>query len=238
MSKPILLDLCCCAGGAGMGYYLAGFTVVGCDIEPQPYYPFTFYRMDAIEFLNKFHTQAQAVHGSPPCHKWSALAELHQDKEYPDLIGPIRNAIIETGLPYVIENVPKAPLINPIMLCGTMFGLQTKHGSQLRRHRIFEVPWMKDRTTPPCNHNDSSAIVVYGGGQHPARRRVPATIGVYGNSPGVSVRDGLQFFSSEDRQDAMGISWIRGKALSQAIPPAYTKFLGDRLRAHLEGRPC
>lgn len=218
-----------------MGYHRAGFWIIGADVVDQPQYPFCFVKMDALEFIRKYAHMAAVIHGSPPCHAFSSLRALHQGNEYPDLVDATRQAMIATGLPYVIENVPNAPLIDPIMLCGTMFGLETAHGSQLRRHRMFEVPWMKDRTTPSCNHREGSAIGVHGGGQHP-NRRVPATISVTGASACSSNRDGTIGFGIEDRRAAMGIDWISGKALSQAIPPAYTEWIGTRLMGYLKDK--
>lgn len=155
---------------------------------------------------------------------------------HPDLIGPIRELLVRSGKPYVIENVEGAPLINPILLCGTMFNLRTLAGtlfglfgeeeaySQLRRHRLFECSFPIE-VTMKCRHNDGSAIGVYGGGQHPLRKR-PATVAVYGNAGGSSKRDGLLHFGVEARKEAMGIDWMTGSELSQAIPPAYTEFIG------------
>ena len=162
--------------------------------------------------------------------RWQDRLENH-----PDLIAPVRCLLIETGKPYVIENVGGAriELINPVMLCGTMFNLQTKHGSQLRRHRFFETNFQLG-LTPPCNHNKASAIGVYGGGQNPNRKRVPSTIGVWGHAGGTSTRDGLIQFGTQDRRDAMGIEWMTGNELSEAIPPAYTEYIGKQLMNVLE----
>ena len=115
-----LADLCCGAGGAGMGYHRAGFKVTGFDIEPQPNYPFEFAQTDALEVdLSEF----DVIHVSPPCQKWSWAARRWTDRKRTDLITPIRDKLIKSGKPYVIENVTGAPLKNPIMLCGRMFGL-------------------------------------------------------------------------------------------------------------------
>lgn len=232
-AKPRLLDLFCGAGGATKGYQRAGFYVVGVDIKPQPRYcGDEFVRADAMDVLQSFDVDEwgnfDAIHASPPCQKYSAMTRGRwQDREHPDHIAGVRAWLIETGLPFVIENVMGAPLINPTLLCGTMFGLRTREGSQLRRHRLFECPWLF-ALIPECQHNDGSAIGVYGGGQHPERRR-PATIGVWGNAGGHSVRDGLDHYGTEARQEAMGIDWMRGPELSEAIPPAYTEWIGRHL---------
>ena len=145
------------------------------------------------------------------------------------MIKPTRELLDEIDIPYVIENVSGArgDLINPIMLCGTMFGLETKHGSQLRRHRFFEISFWFG-LTPTCQHNKTSVIGVYGGGQHPQRRRVPSTVGVWGHAGGSSNRDNIIQFGTQDRRDAMDIDWMTGNELSEAIPPAYTEWIGRK----------
>lgn len=222
-----ILDLCCKAGGAAMGYHRAGFEVVGVDIEPQPRYPFEFHQADAITFLRLHHSEFDCFHASPPCQKFSAMTKRWKGRseEHEDLVGVTREHFKLIGKPYVIENVPGAPLIDPIMLCGTMFKLETAQGNQLRRHRLFEMPWFSG-LVPNCAHNTASAVGVHGGGQHPNRRR---TIGVYGNAGGSSKRDGVSFFGIEARKEVMGIDWMTGSELNQAIPPAYTEWVGRRL---------
>ena len=225
--RPKLLDLFCGAGGAGMGYYRAGFDVVGVDIKPQPHYPFTFIQGDALCPPVKL-SAFDAIHASPPCQAYSSMRKGRwQNREHPDFIAMLRERFQTLGLPYVIENVVGAPLKASLLLCGTMFRLQTNEGSQLRRHRYFECK-PPVFFVQPCTHNNGSAIGVYGGGQHPDRRR-PATIGVWGNSGGYSKRDGLDHYGVEKRKEAMGIDWMSGNELSEAIPPAYTEFIGRQL---------
>ena len=132
--KPRLLDLFCGAGGAAMGYHRAGFEVVGVDIEPQPRYPFEFYQADALNVLTSIFTPLDfdAIHASPPCQAYSWSARRWTEVERADLLAPTRELLRATGLPYVIENVPGAPMQNPIRLCGVMFGLE------VIRHRLFE----------------------------------------------------------------------------------------------------
>jgi DNA (cytosine-5)-methyltransferase 1 len=226
MSPTRLLDLFCGAGGATKGYQRAGFYVVGVDIKPQPRYcGDEFIQADAMTYpLGGF----DAIHASPPCQAFSAMTRGRwQDREHPDYIAGIRRRLLEAGVPYVLENVPGAPLRNALLLCGTMFGLQTREGSQLRRHRLFESPWLFV-LIPQCQHNDGSAIGVYGGGQHPERRR-PATIGVWGNAGGFSKRDNLAHYDTKARAEVMGIDWMCGPELSEAIPPAYTEWIGREL---------
>lgn len=241
---PKLLDLYCGAGGAGEGYHQAGFEVTGVDIVDQPNYPHEFIKADALQYLAEHGHEYDAIHSSPPCQCHSVMTKgrwKDRLENHVNMIPATRILLKHIGKPYIIENVygAKDHLINPIMLCGSMFNLETKCGSQLRRHRLFECSfdvW----NVPLCNHKKGSVIGVYGGGQHPGRRYhkdkdgnlitphkvFPATIGVYGNSGGSSNRDGIQMFSTQDRRDAMGIQWMTGKELSQAIPPAYTKFIG------------
>lgn len=236
MDKPRLLDLFCGAGGAAMGYSRAGFYVVGVDIKPQPHYcGDEFYQADALEFFVKHGSEYDAVHASPPCQRFSAMTKRwgkQRQDIHPDLVAGTRVLLQLSGKPYVIENVLGAPLrYATLLLCGTMFGLQTKEGNQLRRHRIFEVSFPVG-LTPPCQHNNGSAVGVYGGGQHPLRRK-PATIGVYGHAGGSSVRDGLEQFGTDARREAMGIDWMTGNELSEAIPPAYTEYIGKQLLAYV-----
>jgi DNA (cytosine-5)-methyltransferase 1 len=229
---PKLLDLFCGAGGSAMGYHRAGFEVVGVDIKPQPHYPFEFHQADALIYLCEHSQEFDVFHASPPCQRYSVMTKgrwKDRIEAHPDLIDETRKCIQKFKKPYIIENVGGArkELINPVMLCGMMFGLQTKAGSQLRRHRYFELSFPMVLTIT-CQHNKASAIGVYGGGQNPARRK-PATIGVYGHAGGSSNRDNLVSFGTQDRRDAMGIDWMTGKELSEAIPPAYTEYLGKYL---------
>lgn len=223
------LDLFCGAGGAAKGLCQAGFDWIdGVDIAPQPRYPFCFTQMDVMSITLKALRRYDFIWASPPCQAHSIMRRGRwQDREHPDLIAPVRDLLVKSGVPYCIENVVGAPLRNPVKLCGSMFGLQTRHGSQLRRHWLFECSFPVAQ--PVCKHNKGSVIGVYGGGQHP-ERRIPATIGVYGNSAGSSNRDGIQMFGIQDRRDAMGIQWMTGKELSQAIPPAYSKYIAEQYK--------
>jgi DNA (cytosine-5)-methyltransferase 1 len=222
-TKPKALDLFCGAGGASMGLYRAGFDLTGVDIKPQPRYPFRFIQADALEFPLEGY---DFIWASPPCQKYSSMTRGRwKEREHPDLVPAIRSRLNNLDTPFVIENVVGAELIAPFILCGTMFGLQTFEGSQLRRHRLFEAPWLA--LTPSCAHNDGSAIGVYGGGQHPDRRR-PASIGVFGNAGGYSKRDDLYHYGIDARRQAMGIDWMTSAELSEAIPPAYSEFIGKQ----------
>lgn len=218
-----LLDLYCGAGGAALGYDRAGFGVIGVDIKPQPNYPFTFIQNDALEYLEAHGHEYDAIHASPPCQAHSDLKHMWNAKEHADMIEPTRRLLLKLGKPYVIENVEGAPLVNPIRLCGTMFWLRT-NGAELRRHRLFEINW-PPFLVPQCRHGIEPRVIgVYGGHGRDRRRTV-----------------NTQDFSVAARREAMGIDWMTGAELSQAIPPAYTEFIGKELVKHLqtwECKPC
>lgn len=215
--RPRLLDLFCGAGGAAMGYHRAGFDVVGIDCEPQPHYPFEFVRADAIDYVRNHWRDFEAIHASPPCQHASSLRFLYKGKSRPDYIPAVRQALIATGLPWVIENVYGADLHVPVlMLCGSMFALGAwcEDGifHQLRRHRYFE---------------SSSMMLAPGSCRH-----VGKPIGCYGNGGDRrSSRKGMKGFTGRvrERRHAMGIDWMNRGELSQAIPPAYTHFIGGQL---------
>ena len=240
-----LLDLFCGAGGAAMGYSRAGFTeIVGVDTRPQPHYPFTFVQADAMTYpLDGF----DAIHASPPCQAFTALKSMWNSKVHADLLTPTRERLQASGIPYVIENVAGAPMQGPyVILCGTMFGLGTGT-AELRRHRLFELGGFY-ALTPPCQHYSRDLVIgVYGGHGRDRRRMVGVygdgngrdyrkhpTVGVYGNAGGASVRDGTQQFSTDQRREAMGIDWMTGNELSQALPPAYTAYVGQHLLAECQ----
>ena len=206
-----LLDLFCGAGGAAMGYHRAGFEVVGVDIKPQKHYPFEFHCADAFAFLEKHGQEFDVIHSSPPCQGFSDLKKMHNAKQHTDLLTPIRQALKALGKPYVIENVEGAPMHRYLVLCGTMFNLGTEQ-AELRRHRRFETsPYIAP--VEPCRHRQKSRVIgVYGGHGRDRRRTV-----------------NTQDFSTDDRRLAMGIDWMNGQELSQAIPPAYTEWIGRRL---------
>lgn len=213
MSRPRLLDLFCGAGGAAMGYHRAGFEVVGVDINPQPNYPFEFWQADALEHLHGVlfgDREYDAVHASPPCQAYSDLRH-RTGGAYPDLVAVTRARVVATGLPYVIENVEGAPLRNPIMLCGSTFGLGA-NGRQLRRHRLFEsnVSIM----AYPCQHHGQP-------------------IGVYGTGGGGQMTRGYKG-TPEEYREAMGIDWATRAEIAQAIPPAYTEHIGLYLMAAIK----
>lgn len=152
--RPRLLDLFCGAGGCSVGYHRAGFEIVGVDINPQPNYPFAFYQADALKAIAvggdlSIGGGFDAIHASPPCQHYAGVTAWRGDRnDHPDLIGSMRELLLATGLPYVIENVPDARshLVNPVMLCGSQFGLR------VRRHRYFEANWDLSILEWPCQH--------------------------------------------------------------------------------------
>ena len=238
-----------------MGYHRAGFDeVVGVDIKPQKRYPFTFVQGDALEYLRAHGQEFDAIHASPPCQKYTTLRGMWNHKpDHPDLVDPTRDALEAIGKPWVIENVPGAPLRALLMLCGTMFGLATADGrAELRRHRYFELGFQLGVLQPHCQHggptvgvygdgngrdyrrNPVAVIGVYGGHGRDRRRKPPKTIGVYGHAGGSSAREFAQQFLTVERAQAMGIDWMTGDELSQAIPPAYTEFIGRQLISALQ----
>ena len=238
-----LLDLFCGAGGAAKGYHDAGFDdIVGVDIKPQKRYPYTFVLGDALEYVAKYGHLFDAIHASPPCQVHSTMTKgIWKDRlgGHLNLIPATRGALIATGRPYIIENVAgaKYELINPLMLCGTMFNLRARNDAQLWRHRYFECSPSILFSPATCQHERQPTIGVYGGGQHPLRKerkRKNATIGVYGSTGGQSSRDDKAFYGIKDRRIAMGIDWMTGKELNQAIPPAYTEFIGTQMIAAIK----
>jgi len=208
--KPKLLDLYCCAGGAGFGYHLAGFEVVGVDISKQPKYPFQFIQEDAIKFLLAHHGEFQAIHASPPCQAYSLSSKQFRlrGKNYPDLVAVTRAAFADMDKPWVIENVPGSPLLDPVVLCGTMFGLQTY------RHRLFETNF--PIVAPP----------------HPVHIARNAKMG-RAPKQGEFIQVAGHFSDVPFARKAMGIDWMGQKELAQAIPPAYTAFIGCIIKRSL-----
>ncbi len=229
MRKLRALDLFCCAGGAGMGLHRAGFEVVGVDIRPQPRYPFEFHQTDALAFpVDGF----DFIWASPPCQAHTAMKTMHNAKSHLDLIPETRAKLIASGLPYAIENVVGAPLIDPFLLCGTMFGLGVED-ADLQRHRIFETSFGIG-LLPQCNHGARATIGVYGGHVRNRKRR---TIGIYGEGARDSRRKfdkGVPDFTADQGREAMGIDWMTLAELSQAIPPAYSEFIGRAAIEHIE----
>lgn len=216
MTRPRLLDLFCGAGGSAMGYHRAGFDVTGVDIKFQDRYPFEFVQGDALDYLREHWREYDVIHASPPCQAYSPLRALHKHNDYPDLINATRTALIETGSPWVIENVDGAPLNTAIKLCGSSFGLD------VRRHRFFESNVLL--LGIPCNHSWQKPRFRSLNKLKPAPAHV---VGVHGN---------INYSGEQEiRARAMGIDWMTPRELTQAIPPAYTSFIGDQLIRYIKG---
>ena len=233
MSRPVLLDLFCGAGGAAMGYHQAGFDVVGVDINPQPNYPFEFHQADALSILRTMvdypnfsaelwrPTSYAAIHASPPCHDHSNVTGRNRKAAGSKGTGWMLQATLDrlaaVGLPYVVENVETAEFPGGVFrmrLCGSSFGLD------VRRHRWFatNVAMLE----PPCNHRAQTPRFR---SLDSRQKSLASVIGVHGH---------LNYAGEfELRCKAMGIDWMTNDELSQAIPPAYTRFIGEQLLAHL-----
>lgn len=195
-----------------MGYHRAGFDVVGVDNKPQPHYPFEFHQADALEFCEAHGHEFDAIHASPPCQAFSA-SQVIRGRDHPDLLTPCRLLMQASGRPWVIENVVKAPMRTDAMLCGSMFGLQ------VQRHRLFEWSEGTPILAPACHH-------VWRHGR---------PVGVYGHTGGKStgLTSGNHGWLVADWREAMGIDWMMRDELAQAIPPAYTEYIGGFLIDHL-----
>jgi DNA (cytosine-5)-methyltransferase 1 len=228
MKKPRLLDLFCGAGGAAMGYHRAGFEVIGVDIVPQPNYPFEFYQRDALHVLAfgagikyvvldalRYEVPGDfaAIHASPPCPAYSLVSGFQGvASDHPDLVGPTREALALVPLPSVIENVPGAPLRRDVVLCGEAFGLR------VHRHRIFETREFLVMQAPHQRHR------LRGG-------RTNCETG-----PGIARWITGNYADHDDASDAMGIDWMTRRELANAIPPAYTEYIGGYLLAEVNAR--
>lgn len=217
--KPRLLDLFCGAGGCARGYQRAGFHVVGVDLHPQPRYAGDeFHQADALTFpFDGF----DAIHASPLCQSFTAYKRTGRVGAYPDLIACVRDRLVASSLPYVIENVVGAPLISPTMLCGSAFGLD------IRRHRLFETSFAM--MSPGCAHGTQ------GRDRFPGGRSVART----GSSRGLvraTIEIGTWDIPLDVQQRAMGIDWMRLRELSEAIPPVYTQHVGEYLMLEINAR--
>lgn len=215
--KPRLLDAFCGAGGSAVGYHRAGFEVVGVDVNPMPNYPFEFHQADALMFIAAHGREFAAIHTSPPCQASTALTKgTNKGKVYPNLIPPTRELLAHFDVPTVIENVQGAKVRRDVTLCGEMFGLD------VIRHRYFEIN--NATVTQPVHVKHRGRVA---GWRHGKRYDGPYCA-VYGNGGGKG--------SLDEWRDAMGIDWMQTKLeIAEAIPPAYTAFLGAALLRQLQG---
>jgi DNA (cytosine-5)-methyltransferase 1 len=224
MSKPRLLDLFCGAGGAAMGYHRAGFDVVGIDIEPQLHYPFEFHQADALDVLEGdwLVRGFDAIHASPPCQHFSTMgnrSRAENKRKLPptvDLLTPTLTLLANVGIPWVVENVPgaKAHMPNAFVLSGGQFGLKVHRPRYFVSNVLVLVP---PKAKPP-----------------------PDGIGVYGRD-----HDGRRLFNRksngtyrapktlEEAQEAIGMDWADWHGTKEAIPPAYTEFIGAQLLQYI-----
>jgi DNA (cytosine-5)-methyltransferase 1 len=211
------LDLFCCAGGATRGLQQAGFHVVGVDLHPQPRYcGDAFIQADALEYLRTADlSQFDFIQASPPCQAHTVLRHAPGTKAHPDLIAPTRALLMRSGKPYCIENVVGAPLNNPVTLCGSMFGLKTPDGAELRRHRLFETSF--PLLAPSCQHGRGPVIGVYGA--HSRDRRRPSGT----NHKSGSNRPWEHAFVAI----GVPVGSMTLAELSEAIPPAYARFVAE-----------
>jgi DNA (cytosine-5)-methyltransferase 1 len=212
----LLLDLFCGAGGAGMGYHRAGFEVVGIDINRQPHYPFTFHQGDAMDpsaWLGATNGRMpDVIHASPPCQHYSDLAKRNGNAtDWPDLVAPVRELLQASGADWVIENVDGAPLIDPVVLCGIAFRLR------VIRHRLFESNRMLLR---PVHETHP---LVY------TRDRRKSQYGKLDEWTSPVMVNGGGNCSVAAARDAMGIDWMTKNEINEAIPPAYTEWIGRQL---------
>ncbi len=210
--RPVLLDLFCCSGGAGVGYWRAGFEVVGVDITPRPDYPMPFLRADALDACHQLGQYVDLVHSSPPCQRHCTLSQgtnRARRETYPDLIPPMRSILTWYGVPSVIENVPGADIRKDLSLCGEQFGLG------VLRHRDFELDQWSAPKLPHVKHRGPVR-----GWRHKVWRDGPY-IAAYGKGGGKG--------NVSEMQQAMDITWTaEHAALTEAIPPAYTQWIGER----------
>ncbi len=204
-----VLDLFCGAGGASMGYHRAGFKVTGVDIKHGKRYPFKYLRLNVMELQPSDLAEYDLIHASPPCQTHSITRNLRiaQGKQTDklDLIEPTRALLQASGKPYVIENVPGAPLFKPILLCGSAFDLK------VRRHRLFESNLELKGTV--CDH-----------------KKQGRPVGVYGSMRDEIPSGGKTAESIEQAREAMGIDWMIWGELVEAIPPVYTEYLGKQVQ--------
>lgn len=203
--KPKLLDLCCAQGGASAGYAQAGFDVTGVDIKRQRRYPFTFHQADAVEFVKEHGHEYQVIAASPPCQAWSHCQRI-RDNEHPDLIATVREVLVASGKPFIIENVEDARpvMVDPILICGAAFGLNTY------RHRLFESN--VDLVAP----------------EHPVHTRSVVKMG-RALEPGDQYHAVGNFIGVDYVREDMQVPWMSRNGIREAVPPSYTEFLGRQL---------
>ena len=216
--RPLLLDLFCGAGGAAVGYHRAGFDVIGVDLNPQPHYPYQWVQADALKVLTAMIENGlsafSAIHASPPCQAYTTTAGSRKRSDHPDLINPVRELLEMTGLPWVIENVPGAlyKMREPIVLCGATFGLP------VIRHRLFETNWGLRGHDPQCPVQTKFGSAVFHGPQYVAYARGT--------------------WEPRWRREVLPVvwPWMTVAESGQAIPPAYTEYVGQQLLMQIQSK--
>lgn len=227
MTRPLLFDLGCAQGGAAVGYYRAGFDVIGFDVVVQPRYPFSFVQADALDILADLvryggyaGREPVAVHASMPCQRWSTQTKRNGTQHrHPDLVGPVRELLQEWGGPWVMENIPAAPLREPVLLCGVALGI-VYSGHWLKRHRHFEANVPLKGSGCGCKPGLTYMDVTGGG---PTSK--PRTDGGGGRPPKGT---------AAQVRALMGMPWATKTGCNEAIPPLYTEFVGGQVLAHLQ----
>ncbi|MDT0347507.1 DNA cytosine methyltransferase [Streptomyces litchfieldiae] len=192
-------------GGAAKGYHDAGFEVTGVDLAPQPRYPYLFFQADALEFLEAFGGEFDLIHASPPCQRYTKAQQI-RGREHPDVIEPLRALLVATGRPYVIENVPGAPLLAPVELCGSMFGRRTY------RHRRFETSFPVGVPHHPRHLAPNAKM-----GRPVREGEFMHIVGNFSNVPLA--------------REVMEMPWATREGLREAIPPAYTRHIAREFLA-------
>jgi DNA (cytosine-5)-methyltransferase 1 len=214
-----VLDLFCGAGGASTGYHRAGFEVTGIDVKHGKRYPFKYLRLDVRELQPSDLAEYDLIHASPPCQTHSITRNLRiaqgNSTSKLDLLEPTRKLLEASGKPYIIENVPGAPLINPVQLCGSSFKLK------VRRHRHFESNMKLVGSI--CNHKEQGKPVGVYGAMNDTAQGLDKTTGKY-------VIGGSTAKTIEEAREAMGIDWMIWGELVEAIPPVYTEYLGRQVQ--------
>jgi DNA (cytosine-5)-methyltransferase 1 len=212
------LDLCCKAGGAGVGLKRAGFDEVwGVDIEPQPRYRkpgLLFFRRDVLTLHVDAIRRFDFVWASPPCQKHTEMKTMHNAREHECIIEPLRELLIKAGVPYAIENVPGAPLRDPVRLCASSL-CPACDGYYMQRHRMVETSWGM-REAPPCNHRRDLAVLGMYGDHIRDRRRRPGSKARGVTDPALSIAQAIT-----------GIDWMTLNEMSESIPPAYSRFVAE-----------
>jgi DNA (cytosine-5)-methyltransferase 1 len=231
-----MFDLFSGAGGCAKGYYDAGFQLIGFDAVAQPRYPYRFFQKDVLQLDPEWIARrCHVIHASPPCKTHTAL-KIWSHAHHVDLLPQTRELLEATGLPYVIENVPGAPLKDPAMLCGSMFGLY------VRRHRLFETNWplvaemecrhkWQSMTSPGFTAQHSGRTAASKTGPRPGRSWYTPIIGVYGGGRGGGGNG--QGTQRDAMRREMRIDWMANRELNEAIPPPYTEYIGRQLMEQL-----